>query len=282
MVPYFQIPPIEIGAETIQAFDIFVAVAIVVGVIVADKRAYRLGLDRRVISDVALWAVIPGFIVSHLVSIVFYFPERIGSDDPWLLLRFWDGMSSLGGFLGGAAGVIYFFRKRKIPLWPYSNALVFGFTVAWIFGRMACSVAHDHPGTPTDFFLAIDYPARDGYPAGPRHDLGWYECLWAMAMTTFFVLRRKKPEFAGFHCAVFLLAYTPIRFINDFLRTADETYLGMTPAQYICLGLFPVGIWLFKSRMRQREILLPDFKVHIFADGTPALPPPRDPGGSNA
>jgi phosphatidylglycerol:prolipoprotein diacylglycerol transferase len=273
MVPYVQIPPISVGSETIYAFDILVAVAIIVGVIVADKRAHRLGLDRRLISDVALWAVVPGFILSHIVSIVFYFPERLTSEDPWLLLRLWDGMSSLGGFLGGAAGVIYFFRRRKLPLWPYSNAIVFGFTVAWIFGRAACSVAHDHPGLPTDFFLAVDYPAKGEFPAGPRHDLGWYECLWALAMSTFFFIRRNKPEFAGYHTAVFVLAYVPIRFINDFLRTADERYLGLTPAQYICLGLLPVGIWLLRSRQREGHILTPDFKVHIFADGTAARPP---------
>ena len=288
MVPYFQISPISIGNETIYAFDIFVALAIVIGVIVADRRAKRLGLDRRIISDVALWAVIPGFILSHLVSIIFYFPERLTSDDPWLLLRLWDGMSSLGGFLGGAAGVIYFFRRQNLPLWPYSNAIVFGFTVAWIFGRAACTVAHDHPGIPTDFFLAVDYPARDGFPAGTRHDLGWYECLWAIGMSTFFFLRRNKKEFAGFHTAAFVLAYVPIRFINDFLRIpntitgGDERYLGLTPAQYICLGLLPVGLWLLRSRKAENHILTPDFNVHIFADGTPAIPPRSQPEDTEA
>ena len=287
MVPYFQISPISIGNETIYAFDIFVAIAIVVGVIVADRRAKRLGLDRRIISDVALWAVIPGFILSHLVSIFFYFPERLSADDPWLLLRLWDGMSSLGGFLGGAAGVIYFFRRRKLPLWPYSNAIVFGFTVAWIFGRAACTVAHDHPGIPTDFFLAVDYPARDGFPAGGRHDLGWYECLWAIGMSTFFFLRRNKPEFAGFHTAAFVLAYVPIRFINDFLRIpdavgGDERYLGLTPAQYICLALLPVGLWLLRSRQAENHILTPDYQVHVFADGTPAISPRSQPEDQEA
>ena len=281
MVPYFQIPPITIGSETLYAFDMFVALAILVGVIVADRRAKRRGLDRRIISDVALWAVIPGFIVSHLVSIFFYFPERLSSDDPWLLLRLWDGMSSLGGFLGGAGGVIYFFRRRKLPLWPYSNAIVFGFTVAWIFGRAACTVAHDHPGILSDFILAVDYPKAFTYggvehPAGPRHDLGWYECLWAIAMSSFFFLRRNKPEFAGFHTAVFVLAYVPIRFINDFLRIpdasgGDERYLGLTPAQYICIALLPVGLWLLRQRRADNHILTPDSKVHIFPDGTPAI-----------
>lgn len=290
MVPYVHIPALELGAEKIYAFDIFVAVAIVVGVVVADRRARRLGLDQRVISDVALWAVIPGFILSHLVSIVFYFPWRL-ADDPWVLVRFWDGMSSLGGFLGGALGVIYYFRRNKLPLWPYSNALVFGFTVAWIFGRLACTVAHDHPGLTTDFFLAVDFPLEycqhktlpgvcfDELPPGPRHDLGFYEMLWAMGMSAFFILRRNRPTFAGFNVSVFVLAYMPIRFLNDFLRTADERYLGLTPAQYICLGLLPVGVWLYRSRMKAHEILTPDGQVHIFPDGTPALPDAPKPAG---
>ena len=281
MVPYIEIPPLEFAGQKLYAFDILVAIAIVVGVIVADRRAKRLGLNPRVISDVALWAVVPGFLLSHWVAMFVYAKPAFSWDRWYDVFVFWNGMSSMGGFLGGAAGVIFYFRWRKVPLWPYANALVFGFTAAWIFGRLGCTVAHDHPGLPTDFFLAVNFPeARDGFPAGPRHDLGFYEFLWAVGLMTFFFLRRNKPEFAGYHTGVFLVAYTPIRFLNDFLRTADVRYLGLTPGQYVALVLFPVGIWLLISRAKAREILIPGTDVHIFADGTPAIlpKPPPSPG----
>ena len=174
MIPYIEIPPIDLGGDfVIRAFDILVALAVVVGVFVADRRAQRWGLSGRVITDVAVWAVVPGFICAHLVSVIFYFPERI-AENPLELLNIFSGLSSFGGFLGGAAGVLYFFHRKKIPVWEYGDALVYGFTFAWIFGRLGCTFAHDHPGIETDFFLAVIYPENGGTP---RHDLGFYEFL---------------------------------------------------------------------------------------------------------
>lgn len=271
MVPYIQIPPLEIGSEKIFAFDILVAIAIIVGVIVAERRARRLGLDNRVIADVALWAVIPGFLISHWVAMFAYGKPAFAWETWYDVFAVWNGMSSVGGFLGGAGGVIFYFKWKKIPLWPYSNALVFAFTAAWVFGRLGCSVAHDHPGLPTDFFLAVDFPARDGYAAGPRHDLGFYEFIWALCLTAYFYVRRNKREFAGFHTAIFLIAFTPLRFVSDFLRTADVTYLGLTPGQYVCLVLFPVGVWLYMSLSKNGETMIPGTDIHVFRDGTPAI-----------
>lgn len=273
MVPYIDIAPIEIGDFSIRIFDILVALAVVVGVVVADRRAGRLGLDQRVITDVALWAVIPGFIVSHLVSVIFYFPERI-AENPLELFNIFSGMSSFGGFVGGAGGVLAYFRlKRRGQFWDYSEALVYGFTFAWIFGRLGCTCAHDHPGLATDFFLAVDYPASSGFPPGPRHDLGFYELLWALGMSLTFFLMRKRPRFTGWHLSIFLIAYTPLRFAADFLRVRDKTHLGLTAGQYLAIGLFLLGIWIWVSRSKVGHRIVSDGAVHILESGAPAVPP---------
>jgi phosphatidylglycerol:prolipoprotein diacylglycerol transferase len=291
-IPYVTIPSIEIGSERLTAFDMLVALAVIVGVIVGDRRAKKIGLNPRVIADVAIWAVLTGFMVSHWVAMFAYSKPAFTWAEWYQIFFFWNGMSSLGGFIGGAMGFIAYFRFKKIPLWPYANAAVYGFTFAWIFGRLACSVAHDHPGLPTDFFLAVDFPATTcpnppiegaapchAYPAGPRFDLGFHEFLWAIALSTFFFIRRNKPTFAGYHCAVFLIAYTPIRFINDFLRTADVRYPegGLTPGQYITLALLPVGICLFVTLRKRGEMMTSDGNIHVFADGRAALPSPTEP-----
>lgn len=261
MVPYIDIPDLPLG---LRAFDLLVALAVVVGVITAERRAAALGLSRRVIMDVTLWALIPGFITSHLVSIVFYFPERL-AENPLELLNIFSGMSSFGGFLGGAAGVIFCLRRHKIPVWEYSEPLVYGILCAWVWGRLGCTVAHDHPGVHTDFFLAVNYPD------GPRHDLGFYELLWTLAVVAFCWLRRREPRFTGWTLGVFLLTYTPCRLAGDFLRgPQDPRYLGLTAAQYICVALFLVGVWVWVSRRRRGHMIVADGQIHIFEDGTPA------------
>lgn len=271
MVPYFEIPPLELGGLTLHAFDLLVAWAVVFGFLMGERRAREVGLDPRMVFDAGISAVVVGFIVSHLYSLFFYFPDRI-AEDPWVLLRFWGEMSSFGGFLGGALGAIGWLRYQRAPVWIYTDPMAFGFTFAWIFGRMGCTVAHDHPGLPTDFFLAVVYPATTDYPAGPRHDLGFYELLLTLLLCGIFWARRRRPTAAGWHVAIILMIYMPVRFVFDFLRTQDTLYFGLTAGQYAAAALFVIGFWVLRQRQRVGEILTADGRVHVYADGRPAVP----------
>ncbi len=272
-IPHPAIPSLNLGPLELHPFGFLVGVAIITGTIMADRRARHTGLDPRVVSEAALWAVIPGFIGAHLVAVIFYTPERI-AEDPLILLKLWDGISSFGGFLGGAGGVIWYLRRNKIPFWAYADTIAFGFTFAWIFGRMGCTVAFDHPGAETDFALAMPY-VGNALPHAIRHNLGFYEMLWALAMSSFFWSQRNRAKPAGWYLSVWLLAYTPLRFMADFLRRSDVTYLGLTPGQYIAIGLFGAGIWMLRNRMRSEEILAPrgEDEAHTFLDGRPGRGP---------
>ena len=89
--------------------------------------------------------VIGGFIVAHLVSVIFYFPERI-NENRMVLLNPFAGLSSFGGFLGAFLAFLYFTKKAEIPRLPYADSVALGLSVGWIFGRTGCFTAHDHPG----------------------------------------------------------------------------------------------------------------------------------------
>ncbi len=278
-IPYPHIAPLIDSADfRLTAFDLLVALAVVTGVLMSERRAQKLGLDRRVIVDATLWAVIPGFIMSHLVSLVFYFPERLS--DWRQVVNIFAGMSSLGGFIGGALGVIYFLRKSKIPFAPYSNAIVYGFTLGWIFGRLGCTIAFDHPGVETDFALAMPYPARaNGPPPGIRHNLGFYEMLWAVGLAIWFWVKRDHAQVAGWHLTMFVATYAPLRFMFDFLREKDLRYLGLTAAQYALIGVFIVTLIAWRRWRSSGELVQANGEIHVFANGRPALvSAARDPG----
>jgi phosphatidylglycerol---prolipoprotein diacylglyceryl transferase len=261
MLPYYEIPPLRLGPLTVHPFGVLVATAVLLGSWLATKRSRELSLDETVTEQAAGWAVIPGFIVAHLYSALAYFPERV-AENPLYILKVWDGISSFGGFLGGTLGVVYFLRTRgKANPWAYADSIAYGFTFAWIFGRLGCTVAFDHPGSLTDFALAMRYPGDEELKAGVRHNLGFYESLWAMAMSLFFFLQRKRPHFAGWYVGMFGLLYTPFRFSLDFLRAVDKRYLTFTPGQYAAIALFGVTLWVFIKRAQ-----------------TPVIVPVQDPG----
>ncbi|HEU4949835.1 MAG TPA: prolipoprotein diacylglyceryl transferase family protein, partial [Candidatus Deferrimicrobiaceae bacterium] len=156
MLPYYPQPRIHLfGPVTIHAFGTLVALAVIVGWRSAVARCRRKGLDPEVCEDLLAWVVLSGFVVAHLYSVIAYFPREV-MRDPLLLLRFWENISSFGGFIGGLAGAWLFFRAKSARIAPadrlgYLDVIAYVFPFAWVIGRLGCTAAHDHPGTVTTF-----------------------------------------------------------------------------------------------------------------------------------
>ena len=122
-----------------------------------------------------------------------------------------------------------------------------------MFGRLGCSIAHDHPGLHSDAWFAVRYPD------GGRLDLGLVELLITvpLALACFRLLRTPRPW--GFYAGVICTYYAPLRFLLDFLREragvnvgqallagGDARYLGLTPAQWGCIPLLVLGVVLLR------------------------------------
>jgi phosphatidylglycerol:prolipoprotein diacylglycerol transferase len=250
MIPYFNIDLSKILGLPIHLFGLLVAIGVILGDRIVVREAAKRGLDPQDVRYLNARMVIGGFIMAHLVSVIFYFPERI-KENPLILVYFWSGLSSFGGFLGAFLTFLYLNRKAKIPRLAYADAVSLGLAVGWIFGRMGCTTAHDHPGRLTNFFLAVRYPE------GTRHDLGFYELLFTLVLTLVLFRFARKPRPAGHLIGLAALLYAPVRFGLDFLRATDfgrpdERYAGLTPAQWACIATFGLAIHLLR---RKTEVL---------------------------
>ena len=221
-----------------HAYTVLVAAAVLIGLELAFRRSRQTGLDTRTLINGSLWAVIVGFPISHWFLVLFYHPDRL-VEDPFTHLFLRTGLSSFGGFFGGMFGAFLYFRWARVPFLPYIEAILFGFVPAWILGRLGCTLTFDHPGVPTDFFLGM----ADRFGT-VRHNLGLYEMLWTIVMTVALYASRNVRWFPGFHSALMIFLYTPVRFGLDFLRVDERTYWGLTPAQYGCIALLALGLHL--------------------------------------
>lgn len=248
MIPYFDQPRLALGPLTIHAFGVLVATAVLVGYRVFRRQEDRRGLDRLTGNLLFSYIVMAGFVGAHLVDRLVYFPAET-LDDPWSLVRFWDGLSSFGGFLGAVVGAWLFALRRRPPgldAWPYIDAVAYAFPFGWIFGRLGCFLAFDHPGAPTAFVLGQRY--RDGVI---RHNLGLEEALFTIALSGLFFLLGRRSRPAGFYVGLLAMAYAPFRFALDFWRLVDVRYGGFTPGQWGCLALFLVGAWILRVSARR-------------------------------
>lgn len=242
MVPFIKLPSWDLGWVLIDSFGVLVVTACVVGLYASKFRARKVGLDPEEAHTMVLWVILGAFTVAHIVAMVFYFPDRL-AENPWEIFYIWAPIASLGGFLGALITSLIYARVRKIPFLAYADVLVWGITIAWIFGRLGCTFAHDHPGSKSDFFLAVQYPG------GARHDLGWYEFLFTLLVlypVTRLLGRKPRPD--GFFLMLVPILYAPVRFLFDFLRSTDYgnvdiRYWGLTAAQWLCIAMFFACAW---------------------------------------
>jgi phosphatidylglycerol:prolipoprotein diacylglycerol transferase len=254
MIPYFELRTIPLGGGIeIAAFGTLVALGVVAGALFAEARARRAGISERQLYGALAWVLIPGFLCAHLVA-VFSQGGLAVAANPSLLLQFWNGMSSFGGFAGALAGFVAYHAHRPPPAavrLTIAEILVQALVIGWVFGRLGCTLIHDHIGKPSEFWLAIRFPD------GPRHDLGFYE----LAFTIFVLLpavfvANRKPRAPGTSIVWIALLYAPARFFGDFLRNtdlpgADVRYGGLTVAQYGCIGLALIGLALARHAGRE-------------------------------
>jgi phosphatidylglycerol:prolipoprotein diacylglycerol transferase len=280
MIPYFPQPEYHLfGPVTVHAFGAIVAVSVIVGWRMVVSRTRAKGLDPELVQDLLSYVLLSGFVVAHLYSVLAYFP-REAMEDPLLLLKFWEDISSFGGFVGGILGLWLFFRFKApevdaVTRLRYLDVIACVFPIAWAIGRIACTVAHDHPGTVTAFPLGIslESPEARAYIAAfyreagrladlpppaelskmAFHDLGWYELLYtACLMVPAFLVLDRKPRPPAFFLVAFPLLYVPARFLLDFLRIGDARYFGLTPGQYAGIAVFLAAIFLM-VRIARRE-----------------------------
>ena len=289
MIPFVTQPSISLGFVTIHAFGVIVATSAFVGDWLYRRRLARLQLDPQVGAALGWWALTFGFVGAHLFSLIFYFPEKLARQ-PWLVFKLWEDVSSFGGMLGGALGALAFLLVRVPTLsarmrWAYLDAAAFVLPFAWAIGRIACALAHDHPGGVTSFPLAISLrssaaqafitgvyadagrrlPTGISLPSLGFHDLGWYEFLYLFQLVAplFVCLNRYRRQLTmtpGFWIAAFVFAYAPMRLGLDMLRLADARYAGLTPGQYAAVLLLLAGVvsWFGGRRLGAVSLPLPE------------------------
>ncbi len=253
MIPYFSADTISFGFVTIHVWGLLVALGFLAGAVMAAKRAKQKGLKSQIIYDVLGWMILSSMIFARLFHVFVYEPGYFLSHLSEIF-SFWDGgMSFFGGLIGAVLAASIFLHLKHLDILRYADGLIFGLPLGIFVGRIGCFLIHDHPGTPTNFFLGIRYP--DGMV---RHDLGFYEMLLGFGIFLIFLVVHKyiKNLQNGAFIAIFAVLYGFVRFFFDELRILDTTYIGFTPAQYASTTLLVFGVifWcqLQKGQRKQR------------------------------
>ncbi len=168
-LPHFQLGSLDVGIP-IQSFGVIVAAGVLIGAALLRRYAEWHGIADDHIRGILGWITIAGFLGAHWFDVLAYEPHKLSEPmaswppSKWpVLLRIWDGISSYGGFVGGAIGfAIYVWWKRRPPR-LYADISIFGLLPGFSNGRIGCTVVSDHVGSVVDkaqwyAALAMNYP----------------------------------------------------------------------------------------------------------------------------
>jgi len=258
ILPYINVPNIHIaGPVQITSFGLLVAAGVLFGSWMGRRYAERHDMDEEVMRYLSIRIIIWGFIACHVFNTVFYEWDRF-QEEPLLMLKVWDGISSWGGVIGGALALYIYTGIRKLDRLRWGDWAAYAAMAAWVPGRLACAVAHDHLGYPTTFGLGVDFPPHK-YPFDKMsatvvraHDLGLYELMYLVPLLlVVLVLARWRGRKPGFLLGFVAVAYSIPRFFLDFLRRteSDPRYLGLTFAQFSCILALLLGIRLLRRKV---------------------------------
>lgn len=279
-LPFFEsgvLFKIPIGAGVpIQTFGVIVAAGVLIGAYLLRRYAEWHGVSDEHIRHLTGWITITGFIGAHVFDVLAYQWHEL-EQDPLLLFKIWAGISSYGGFIGGAAGFAFYVWWKRLPARLMADIGVIGLLPAFSIGRIGCTVVSDHigaaVGNPDSWYaaLAMDYPRYGDavlhnsgiahlamtYPGTTEYirawNLGLIELLYLIpvnALLLWYAFRASKRMPAGFIAALAGILYAPVRFFLDYLRpeTSDPRYFSLTFAQWSSLAFFGVAVY-FASRL---------------------------------
>jgi len=270
-------PPIDIGVP-IQVFGMIVAAGVLIGAAILRRYAEWHGVSDEHIRGLTGWIMVAGFLGAHEFDVLMYQWDRISEPfslwppSHWpLIIRFWDGISSYGGFIGGAVGFALYVWWKRLPVRLFADIAVIGLLPAFTIGRIGCTVVSDHIGAAVDpskwyAFLAMDYPRSlnmahlaEHYPGTSEMirawNLGLIEFLYLVpvnALLLWLAFRTKKRPNAGVLAGIAGVLYAPVRFFLDFLRPeeTDPRHLGLTFAQWASFLAFGVGLYVIAQFMK--------------------------------
>ncbi|MDP3964606.1 MAG: prolipoprotein diacylglyceryl transferase [bacterium] len=237
MIPYFQIITFELGPLTINIWGVFVSLGFLAAVSVAYRRARSLGLDEDALLQLAIWLIIAGFLGAR----IFYALNEWDQfrEDPWSILKIWQGgMAIYGGLICAALAGGVFLRVKKLSFRRYADVIALALPLGIGIGRIGCFFIHDHLGRVTQLPWGINTPE------GIRHETAMYEAVFLFALFIGLWLIRNAVwirSFPGRITLLFFGTYSAFRFFNDFLRATDlpgsdpVVWLGWHPSQFFAL-----------------------------------------------
>ncbi|KUO52683.1 MAG: prolipoprotein diacylglyceryl transferase [Desulfitibacter sp. BRH_c19] len=222
----------SIGPFTVHFFGLMIAVAIIIGLLVALREARRKNLDEDKIFNLLLYTLLGGFLGARLVYVFIYNPGYYLANPIDILFVHEGGLSIHGGIAGGILTGVLYARIAKLPLWKTSDAIIPALILGQAIGRVGCDVF----GVPmvNQYFWGVEVENTILHPAQV------YEFILNFLLFGYLWLKRLNQQYDGQLLVHYLLVFPVIRAIVELFRTNPE-FLGAVSVAHLMSVVFIIS-----------------------------------------
>jgi prolipoprotein diacylglyceryltransferase len=235
-------PYLSIFGFSVQAYLLFLMLAVWVGLWLAARQARRLGLDGDHIYNMGFYALLAMLLGARLAYVLgnwsAYRDAPLGALSPTPTALAWPE----GFVIGGSVAVIYWLRYR-LPAGETLDAIVPGLTLAMTLERLGAFLDGRNFGEPTTLPWGITMWGE------VRHPVQIYEMLALLIILGIVWWQQERKPFNGYVFTLFAAMVAGSRLFLEAFR-ADATLMsgGLRVMQPVGLGVMLGAVWYLYRR----------------------------------
>ncbi|MCB0974262.1 MAG: prolipoprotein diacylglyceryl transferase [Actinobacteria bacterium] len=220
---------IDVGPLTFRAYGLFVALGVMFGYLITQKRWANRGGNPDDIARIAMWAIPAGVVGARLYHVMTDYHRFQGNWGETVAI--WHGgLAIWGAIAGGALAAIVYCRVNHLDTAALLECAAPALPVAQAIGRLGNYFNQELYGKPTSLpwglEIDIDHRPVEYLAETTFHPTFLYEALWNLALAAFIVWVAKRVRLPrGRLFLVYVAGYTFIRFFMELLRVDEATKL---------------------------------------------------------
>ncbi len=247
----------SIGGFFLPTYGVLVAIAFLTALAIINRLARRAGLNPELVMNLGIYCALAGIVGAKLM--MFLADSRYYAQNPREILSFSSlqaGGIFYGGLIAALLAAVFYIRAKGLPPLATLDVVAPGLAAGHAIGRLGCFAAGCCWGVETHLPWAVTFtnPQANklvGVPLGvPVHPTQLYESFCEAAIFAVLYWRFHKPHRPGAIVGLYLILYSAVRFLVEFLRAHDQPNpfaSRFTMAQWISLALIAATLvygWL--------------------------------------
>ena len=234
---------LHIGAFKLPAYGLMVALGYLAAVLYLIKGRPSSSITKEQSADLLFYSALAGILGAKAVFAATYWDElgagfisRLGN----ILTSFQYGFVFYGGLAAGIAAFFIYCRRHRLDFLKAADLFAPALALAHGFGRIGCFLAGCCYGRPSASGLAVSFTnplceVPQAYMGVPLYPAQLFEAggNFIIFGGLVWLSRRAERLPGGIVLSAYLLAYSVLRFMVEFLRGDDRggAWLGLSPAQ---------------------------------------------------